>query len=64
MKDLNRFHLLLGNLDVWISPEEHKISFTQQNKIPWGSMVVIPDEAVLFDGDYKELEEALLKLKK
>jgi hypothetical protein len=62
-KNLNRFHLLLGNLEVWIYPDEKKITFHKINKIPWGSIVVIPEDAVLFKGSYEELE-ALLELAK
>jgi hypothetical protein len=62
-KELNRFHLLLGNLDVWIYPDKKKITLHKINKIPWGSIVVIPEDAVLFEGTYKELE-TLLELAK
>jgi len=59
LKDLNRLHLLLDNLDIWIYPDERKITVTKENMIPWGSAVVIPDDAKLFEGTYKEFEDFL-----
>ena len=62
-KNLNRFHLLLSNLDIWIYPDEKKITIHKSNCIPWGTYVVIPDDAKLFEGTYDELETCLEKLK-
>ena len=59
IKNLNRFHLLLENLDIWIYPDEKKITVYKSDKIPYGSMVVVPDDAKLFSGTYKEFEDFL-----
>jgi hypothetical protein len=59
IKDLNRFHLLLSNLDIWIYPDEKRVTVNKQNKIPYGSMVVIPEGAKLFEGTYEEFEHFL-----
>jgi hypothetical protein len=59
LKNLNRVHLLLDNLDIWVYPDEKKITVTKQDKIPYGSMVVIPEDAKLFEGTYKEFEDFL-----